>query len=116
LIFIKIQDGEISKKRRPTKKTSHPGKILKNLWLDELGYSQSHFADLLVRASGGLSKKSTMQSKLNEVTSGKRSMSAEFAVLTSKVLKSGLTHPSVQVPGQLSETHLVFTLFNFSGG
>jgi len=26
-----------------SKKVSHPGEILKNLWLDELGYSQSHF-------------------------------------------------------------------------
>ncbi|HPI41825.1 MAG TPA: HigA family addiction module antitoxin [Pseudobdellovibrionaceae bacterium] len=75
-------------KKRPTRKPSHPGEILKNLWLDELGYSQSHFAELLVEASGGLSKKSTLQTKLNEVISGKRSMSAEFAVLISKVLKS----------------------------
>jgi addiction module HigA family antidote len=75
-------------KRRMTRKPSHPGEILKNLWLDELGYSQSHFADLLVAASGGLAKKSTLQTKLNEVISGKRSMSADFAVLISKVLKS----------------------------
>jgi antitoxin HigA-1 len=76
------------RKKRPARKPSHPGEILKSLWLDELGYSQSHFADLLVAASGRLSKKSTMQTKLNEVISGKRSMSAEFAVLISKVLKS----------------------------
>lgn len=75
-------------KKRPTRRPSHPGEILKNLWLDELGYSQSHFADLLVAASGGSAKKSTMQTKLNEVISGKRAMSAEFAVLISKVLKS----------------------------
>lgn len=75
-------------KKRPSRRPSHPGEILKNLWLDELGYSQSHFADLLVTASGGILKKSTMQTKLNEVISGKRSMSAEFAVLISKVLKS----------------------------
>lgn len=75
-------------KKRPTRKPSLPGEILKSLWLDELGYSQSHFADLLVKASNGVSKKSTMQTKLNEVISGKRSISAEFAVLISKVLKS----------------------------
>ena len=69
-------------------KPSHPAEILKSLWLDELGYSQSHFVDLLVAASSGLSKKSTMQTKLDEVISGKRSISAEFAVLISKVLKS----------------------------
>lgn len=73
----------------PQKKMpSHPGQILKNLWLDELGYSQSHFAELLVAASGGVTKKSTMQTKLNEVISGKRAISAEFAVLISKILKS----------------------------
>lgn len=75
-------------KNRPTRKPSHPGEILKNLWLDELGYSQSHFADLLAAASGGASKKSTLQTKLNEVITGKRAMSAEFAVLICKVLKS----------------------------
>jgi addiction module HigA family antidote len=75
-------------KRRPTRRPSHPGEILKSLWLDELGYSQAYFAELLVEASGGLSKKSTLQTKLNEVISGKRAMSAEFAVLISKVLKS----------------------------
>jgi len=75
-------------KKRPTRRPSHPGEILKSLWLEELGYSQSYFAELLVEASGGLSKKSTLQTKLNEVISGKRAMSADFAVLISKVLKS----------------------------
>ncbi len=75
-------------KKRPTRKPSHPGEILKSLWLDELGYSQSHFAELLVEKSDGLVKKSTLQTKLNEVISGKRAMSADFAVLISKVLKS----------------------------
>ena len=75
-------------KKRPTRKPSHPGEILKNLWLDELGYSQSYFADLLVKASGGKAKKSSLQTKLNEVICGKRALSADFAVLISKVLKS----------------------------
>ena len=75
-------------KKRPIRRPSHPGEILKSLWLDELGYSQSHFADLLVEASGGVVKKTTMQTKLNEVISGRRAMSADFAVLISKVLKS----------------------------
>ena len=73
-------------KKRPTRRPSHPGEILKELWLDELGYSQSEFAEKLVKASGGSVKKSTMQTKLNEVISGKRAISAEFAVLISKVL------------------------------
>lgn len=75
-------------KKRPSRSPSHPGEILKSLWLDEMGYSQSYFADLLVKASNGQTKKSTIQTKLNEVISGKRSMSAEFAVLISKVLKT----------------------------
>ncbi|MFZ4403275.1 MAG: HigA family addiction module antitoxin [Pseudobdellovibrionaceae bacterium] len=75
-------------KKSPSRTPSHPGEILKILWLEELGYSQSHFADLLVRATDGQSKKTTIQTKLNEVISGKRAMSAEFAVLISKVLKT----------------------------
>lgn len=75
-------------KKRPQRRPSHPGTVLKELWLDELSYSQSHFADLLVKASKNRVKKSTMQTKLNEVISGKRAMSAEFAVLISKVLKT----------------------------
>ena len=76
------------KKERPSRKPSHPGEILKELWLDELGYSQSAFAEQLVEATKDQIKKTTMQTKLNEVISGKRAMSAEFAVLISKVLKT----------------------------
>ena len=75
-------------KKRPSRRPSHPGEILKSLWLDEMGYSQSHFAELLAQASNGTAKKSTMQTKLNEVISGRRALTADFAVLISKVLKS----------------------------
>ena len=75
-------------KKRTTRQPSHPGEVLKDLWLDELAYSQSYFAELLVDASKGKVKKSTMQTKLSEVISGKRAMSAEFAVLISRVLKT----------------------------
>ena len=75
-------------KKRPQRKPSHPGEILKELWLDELGFSQSDFAEKLVNASGHSVKKSTMQTKLSEVISGRRAMSADFAVLISKVLKT----------------------------
>ena len=75
-------------KKRTTRKPTHPGEILKDLWLDELGYTQSYFVSLLYEAAGGQTKKSTLQTKLNEVISGKRAMSAEFAVLISKVLKT----------------------------
>lgn len=78
----------IYKKERPSRKPSHPGAILKELWLDELGYSQSEFAEKLVATSKNQVKKTTMQTKLSEVISGKRAMSAEFAVLISQVLKT----------------------------
>ncbi len=45
-------------KKRPIRKPSHPGEILKTLWLDELGYSQSQFAELLVIATKNTVKKS----------------------------------------------------------
>ena len=35
-----------------------PGEILKKLWIDELGYTQSSFADALVEASHYKVKKS----------------------------------------------------------
>ena len=75
-------------KKRPERRPSHPGEILLEIWLNELGLSQASFAEQLVKASGGAVKKSTMQTKLNEVISGKRSMSADFAVLISKVLNT----------------------------
>ena len=40
----------IYKKKRPERPPTHPGAILKRLWLDELGYSQSQFAEALVEA------------------------------------------------------------------
>jgi addiction module HigA family antidote len=68
--------------RRP----SHPGEILKNIWLDELGYTQSGFSELLSQATAGKVKVTTMQTKLSEIINGKRAMSAEFAVLLGQVL------------------------------
>lgn len=75
-------------KKRPERRPTHPGAILKRMWLDELGYTQSDFADALVAASPKKIMKSTMQTKLNELTNGKRSMSADFAVLIGKVLNT----------------------------
>ncbi len=68
--------------RRP----SHPGEILKGLWLDELSMTQLEFAEKLSKATGGKIKVSTMQTKLSEVINGKRAMSADFAVLLGQVL------------------------------
>lgn len=75
-------------KKRPQRRPSHPGEILKELWLDELGYTQSDFAEALVAASSRPIKKSTMQTKLNELIRGKRAMSADFAVLIGKALNT----------------------------
>ena len=75
-------------KKRPHRRPTHPGAILKRMWLDELGYTQSDFADALIAASHKNIKKSTMQTKLNELINGKRAMSADFAVLIGKVLKT----------------------------
>ena len=74
------------KRQRPQRRPSHPGEILKSLWLDELGLSQAEFADQLVKASKDNVKLSTMKTKLNEVITGKRAMSADFAILLGKVL------------------------------
>lgn len=75
-------------KKRPQRRPEHPGAILQRIWLDELNYSQSHFAELLAKASPNEVKASTMRTKLSELIKGKRSMSADFAVLISKVLKT----------------------------
>jgi addiction module HigA family antidote len=73
-------------KRRTQRQPEHPGGILQRIWLEELAYTQSSFADALVAAAGNKVKKSTMQTKLNEIINGKRAMSADFAVLVSVVL------------------------------
>lgn len=82
----------IYKKKRPERIPTHPGAILKRMWLDELGYTQSQFAEALAAETERLpiptTQKSTMQTKLNELINGKRAMSADFAVLISKVLKT----------------------------
>lgn len=71
-------------KRRP----SHPGEILKIVWLDELGYSQKKFAEILSKASKGRSKVSSMQTKLSRLINGKISINTDFAFLLSSVLKT----------------------------
>ncbi|MBF0442662.1 MAG: HigA family addiction module antidote protein [Oligoflexales bacterium] len=76
-------------KRRPKVSPPHPGEILRDIYLHELGISQTEFAKSLVKEY--LRKKisiATMQTKLNEVINKKRAISPEFAVLISKVLKT----------------------------
>ena len=69
-------------KRRP----SAPGIVLKEIFLDGNGITQSQFAKELAQLVDGKIKESTMKTKLSEVIRGKRSMSAEFAILISKRL------------------------------
>ena len=76
------------KRKEMSRRPSHPGEILKEVWLDELGLSQSLFAEKLSKATKGKIKQSTMLTKLSEVINGKRAMSADFAILISKVLKT----------------------------
>ena len=63
---------------------SLPGEVLKEFWLDEQGISQLDFAQILCEHSIKPIKTSTMQTKLNELIKGKRSLSADFAVLIGK--------------------------------
>ena len=74
------------KRQRTQRRPSHPGEILKNIWLDELGMTQAEFAEALSKATGGKVKVSTMQTKVSEIINGKRAMSADFAVLLGHVL------------------------------
>lgn len=76
------------KRQKIERRPSHPGEILKNIWLDELNYTQAGFASLLSEATGGKVKVSTMQTKLSEIINGKRAMSADFAVLLGRVLNT----------------------------
>ena len=75
-------------KKRPKRRPTHPGAILKRLWLDELGHTQTSFAEALAQISHHKVKKNTMQTKLSEVINGKRAMTADFAVLISQVLNT----------------------------
>ena len=74
------------KRQNIERRPSHPGEILKGLWLDELSMTQLEFAEKLSKTTGGKIKVSTMQTKLSEVINGKRTMSADFAVLLGQVL------------------------------
>ena len=76
------------KRQKMDRRPSHPGEILKNIWLDELGITQQELAQKLSKVTKGTIKVSTMQTKISEIINGKRAMSADFAVLISQVLKT----------------------------
>lgn len=57
-------------------KPLHPGIVLKEVYMSELGLNQSQLAD----------KCSCSPRKINEIVNGKRSISPEFALVLEKVL------------------------------
>ena len=74
------------KRSKLKRKPSSPGVVLKEIFLDENGITQSQFAKDLSELTSGKVKESTMKTKLSEVIKGKRAMSAEFTILISKLL------------------------------
>lgn len=74
------------KRKKLNRQPSLPGEVLKDLFLDTNGITQVQFAKDLAKLTKGRIKKSTMKTKLSEVIKGKRSVSAEFALLISKLL------------------------------
>jgi addiction module HigA family antidote len=59
-------------------KPSHPGVVLAEVYLSQLGWTQTRLANELGCA----------HRKVNEVVNGKRSISAEFAIELERVLKT----------------------------
>lgn len=74
------------KRKKVTRRPSSPGEVLKNIFLDANGITQAQFAEDLSNLTKGRIKTSTMKTKLSEVIKEKRKMSAEFAILISKLL------------------------------
>ena len=57
-------------------KPLHPGIVLNEVYLKEMGFNQSQFAE----------KCECSPRKINEIVNGKRSISADFAIVLEKVL------------------------------
>lgn len=74
------------KRKKVSRRPSAPGEVLKSIFLDGNGITQTNFAKELSELTKGRVKASTMKTKLSEVIKGKRAMSAEFALLISKLL------------------------------
>jgi len=74
------------KRKKINRRPSSPGEILKDIFLDGNGTTQASFAEDLSKLTKNKIKVSTMKTKLSEVIKEKRSMSAEFAILISKLL------------------------------
>lgn len=63
-------------------------RLCEKLWLKGLGTSQSEFAERLSQISPTDVSKSAMLTKLNEVVSGRRAMSAIYAVVIGLLLET----------------------------
>ena len=74
------------KRKKINRRPSSPGEILKDIFLDANGITQTKFAQDLSDLTKNKVKASTMKTKLSQVIKEKRSMSADFAVLISKAL------------------------------
>jgi len=74
------------KRKEIKRKPSAPGEILKEIFLDPRQVTQASFAEELSGLTKGKIKVSTMKTKLNEVVTGRRAVSAEFALLISEIL------------------------------
>ena len=63
----------------PINKPPHPGEILKEIYLDDMGVTQTELAR----------KVGCTLAKVNEIVKGKRGISPEFAVDLGRILKTG---------------------------
>lgn len=77
---------ETIERKKINRRPSAPGEILKDIFLDANGITQAKFAEDLSKLTKNKVKVSTMRTKLSEVIKEKRSMSADFAVLISRLL------------------------------
>lgn len=89
----------IYSKKRKNVPPAHPGEVLKNVWLKDLGISQIEFARMLYNNSKRKVAESTIRTKLSEVINKKRSMSADFALLVGRTLN---TNPKMWMNLQIS--------------
>lgn len=74
------------KRKKMNRRPSTPGEVLQEIFLMPNGITQVKFAQDLSDLTNGRIKTSTMKTKLSEVIKNKRSMSAEFAILISRLL------------------------------
>lgn len=74
------------KREKMNRRPSSPGEVLGGIFLEGNKISKAQFAQDLSYLTGGRIKVSTMKTKLSEVLNEKRAISAEFAILISKLL------------------------------